>query len=187
MAKDKELVFPGTFLSTEEEFSPGKNAFEENGEVHSACVGQSHFDNASREVSVNGIMGTVEPIDVGTTIYGIVVKIKEKAAVIEIRNAEKNGAKRVILMASASLPVFDIAEGYVEQVSDLFRIGDIVKAEVSKATPLITDVSTKGQDLGVVKAFCTKCRQPMRLYDRVLKCPCGRTEERKIAKDYWIR
>ena len=191
MAKDTkadELVFPGTFLSAEEEFSPGRNTFESDGSVNSARVGKGHFDNSTREASVNGAFPAVEPLDVGSVVYGIVAAVKEKAAVIEMRNAEHNGENRVIMIASASLPVFDIAEGYVERVSDMYRIGDIVKAEASKVTPYAVDLSTRSPKYGVVKAFCIKCRQPMRLFERALKCrACGHTEQRKIAEDYWLK
>ena len=61
----------------------------------------------------------------------------------------------------------------------------------------LVDLSTKREDLGLVKAFCKKCRHTLikieekpktnrgRMPNNNLKCTfCGNKEHRKIAQDY---
>jgi exosome complex component CSL4 len=78
--------------------------------------------------------------------------------------------------------------GFVKVLSEKFKIGDIVKARVDEIYPFGLELSTADPSLGVVKAFCAKCRQPLHLFGAMLKClSCGATERRKISSDYVLK
>lgn len=189
MAKEKDnLVFPGSFLSAEEEFSAGKNAFATDGTVLSSCMGKCELDNAAREANVSSNRRVVAPLDMGSVVVGVVAMVKDNAAVIEMMQATNRGEHRVILASYASLPIFNISNDYVERIRDAVKIGDVVKAVAVKVLPYGVDLSIKDPEFGVVKAFCEKCRQPMHLFGQKLMCSaCGRTETRKISKDYRLK
>jgi len=73
-------------------------------------------------------------------------------------------------------------------MTELFELGDIVKAEVTMLTKYSTEISTEKGDFGVGKAFCSKCKQPLQLFQNQLKCTaCGNVESRKISQDYILR
>ncbi|MFH1256905.1 MAG: exosome complex RNA-binding protein Csl4 [Candidatus Diapherotrites archaeon] len=189
MMEKKQLVVPGEFLGIEEEFVGGKNTFEDgNGNVLSECIGVPEFDHKRREVKVKKISKEVKPLEPGSIAYGKVALVKEQSVLIELFKAEKNNEPRTILNTFASLPVFNVSQGYVKFLSDMFRVGDIVKAGVVTVTNYGIDLNTKDKSFGVVKAFCVKCRKPLHMIGEQLKCPCcGRTEPRKISSDYMLK
>ena len=46
-------------------------------------------------------------------------------------------------------------------------------------------LSTDAEELGAIKAYCAKCRHPMKVESGILQCQeCGTKDNRKIAKDY---
>ncbi|MFH1586449.1 MAG: exosome complex RNA-binding protein Csl4 [Candidatus Diapherotrites archaeon] len=186
MKKDKEMVYPGSFLSTEEEFVPGKNAYgDEEGNVTSTTVGEKDLDMETREANVIQKTGEVKPLDVGSIVIARVSLVKDSSAMVEMLSAEKDGEERKILKSYASIPVSNISTEYVRNVKDMFRIGDFVKARVAKVVPWGIDLETRDKGLGVIKAYCVECRKPMELFDGNLKCPgCGASSPRKVSADY---
>jgi len=185
---NKNIAVPGDFLSTEEEYIPGKNTYvSEEGDVCSDSLGKSEIDNTEKSVSVDSLKN-VEMLDVGTTVYVKVSMIKPNSVFVEIIAAEKDGKKRVVPGAMAAIPVRNISRDYVEKLGDFFGVGDIVKAKVSFYAPYGTDLTTSEHDLGVIKAFCKKCRKPLYLFGKQLKCrSCGSNESRKISNDYMLK
>ena len=78
-----------------------------------------------------------------------------------------------------------IKDGFVKNVRDELRIGDIVRAKISEMRQGEMHVSTEGSHFGVVKAFCSKCRHALELVGSTLTCSsCGAKENRKLASDY---
>lgn len=186
--QDKNIVLPGDFLSTEEEYISGKNTYvSEEGDVCSDSLGKLDIDNKEKSVSVEKLKNA-EILDVGTVVYARVSMLKPNSVFVEVFSAEKDGKKRVIPGAMAAIPVRNIAREYVERLGDFFGIGDIVKAKVSFYATHGLDLRTNEQELGVVKAFCKKCRKPLYLFGKQLKCQsCGSNEHRKIADDYMLK
>ncbi len=186
MKKDKEMVYPGSFLSTEEEFVPGKNAYsDEEGNVTSTTVGEKDLDMETREANVINKTKIVKPLDVGSTVIARVSLVKDNSAMVEILSAEKDGEERKVLKAYASIPVSSISTEYVKSVKDMFRVGDFVRARVAKVVPWGIDLDTRDREMGVIKAYCIECRKPMKMFDGSLKCPnCGASSPRKVSADY---
>lgn len=184
----KKVVLPGEFLGTEEEFVPGKNAFDSEGEILSGSLGNVEWDNKTKEISVNPVVKHT-PIHRDSIVLGRVDLVKENSVSIELcRNAdEKDG--QVVVPSRAMIPVRNVSRDYVEKLRDFFKAGDIVRARISKVLPGGNiDLSTEELELGVVKAFCSKCRKPLYLFGSSLRCMnCGSSEKRKIAKGYLVK
>ena len=183
----KTIAVPGEFLTTEEEFMPGKNTFERDGSIYSNSLGEAEFDSKTKEVSVKK-KNPVSVLDVGTIVYGEVVISRENRAVISISYAEKDGEKKVITLTSATIPVRNAGRGFIKDMRDCFKIGDFVKAKVALAESFAVDLRTNDPGLGVIKAFCSRCRRPLGLFAGKLKCTsCGNTENRIVSPDYMIK
>lgn len=75
-------------------------------------------------------------------------------------------------------------------MSDAFHIGDIVEAKIHEMLGLsYISLRTVEKDLGVIRALCTKCRNPMAKIGRnLVKCTnCGNIEKRKLSINYIIK
>ncbi len=184
----KKVALPGEFLSTEEEFIPGKNTFEENGEIFSGSTGLVKEDLQTKEISVKPVPEQVK-ISPGSIIFGRVEVVKDSSVLIEMQNVF-GADKKVMCSSFAVLPVRNVSRDYVERLRDFFKIGDLVKARVSKILPgnNIDLETSSSSDFGVIKAFCSRCRKPLHLFGSSLKCiSCGNTEGRKISNDYLLK
>ena len=184
----KKVASPGEFLSTEEEFIPGKNTFEENGEIFSGSTGLVVEDLKSKEISVKPAS---EPVKIrpGSVVFGRVDVVKDSSVLIEMQNVYGSN-KKVFTSSFAVLPVRNVSRDYVERLRDFFKVGDLVKAKVAKILPgnNIDLETSSSPDFGVIKAFCSRCRKPLYLFGSSLKCTsCGNTEGRKISNDYLLK
>ncbi len=182
----ESLVFPGDFLSTEEEFLPGQNAYvSDDGRVLADSVGKPLFDSSKREVSVQKSARIVKAIEPGAIVVGRVILVKDSSVVVELIEAAQEGEPRRILQRNAVIMISKASFDFVKSLSSEFRIGDIVKARVIKQSVYGTDLSTAERLLGVIKAFCVECRSPLHVFGGKLKCTsCGSIETRKLSEEY---
>lgn len=166
---------PGETITTEEEYLAGKNTFDDNGLIKASCLGEVVFDENQKEVSIK--CNKKNALTLGDIVYGKVVLVKDKVAVLDIVKAEGD---KVLPITKAQIPVRDIHEGYVTSAKKYFKIGDTVKAKVVSVSELAMDLTTKAEGLGVVIAYCGKCKEPMNFSNDKLMClNCGNAEERK--------
>ena len=186
---DSKIVFPGEFLTTAEEFVAGKNTYEDiSGKIYAATIGNAQFDLSKREVSVEKGGREIELLDVGSIIEGVVIMLKPQAAIIEIYSAEKDGRKQNISQSIGAIPISLVSRGYVTTMDTKFRIGDLVRAKVEVITAYSVDASTADAELGVIRAYCSKCRDVLGLFDSQLKCiTCGNEEPRKFSTLYTLK
>lgn len=184
---EKQVVLPGDFLGTEEEFGAGLNAFEDDGKILSDSLGRPVFDQKHKVVSVEK-KSVLKPLEVDSVVVGRVSMVKSNMVMVEVFFAEKEGEKRVIAGSFAVLPVRNISREFVKEPKDMFRIGDLVLAKVAFVSPFAIDLRTNEPELGVIKAFCVRCRNKLSLFGRTLKCQsCGNSEQRKISRDYLLK
>ncbi len=194
MSQDKEseskMVFPGTFLGAEEEYLAGKNAgVDDYGNIVACTVGKKETIARNRSIEIKKPGKNALPFEPNDIILGRISLVKENSAMVEIDSAERNGMEKKILRGVAAIMIRMVDAGFVRQLSDKFRIGDIVKAKIVSVSSCGIDCSTADdREFGVIKAFCKKCRQPLQLFGMQLKClNCGNTETRKISSDYVLK
>ncbi|MDD5163050.1 MAG: exosome complex RNA-binding protein Csl4 [Candidatus ainarchaeum sp.] len=175
---------PGEFLATEEEFSKGENTFEENGDIFSDSIGKPSEDTKRKVISIAKAK-VLAPIAVGSIVFGIVNLVRTNSVSIELSSLKSASERQVVGSSYAMLPVRNVSREYIENLKQEFKIGDFVKAKVSEAKPWGIDLRTNEAELGVIKAFCSKCRHPLQLSGRGLKCTsCGNSETRKLSSEY---
>lgn len=177
------MVYPGEFIGTEEEYIPGKGTYtDKEGKLYAAVMGELHIDSKRRATVVP--YEHVPEVRVGSVVLGKVAEIFESVAFVDVEVTERNRKDRTVVM-SGVIPVSEIKMEYVRSIRNELRIGDIVKATVTRITPFRLELSLKGRSMGVVKGFCTVCRHEMDMAGRNLKCKnCGHVETRRIAFPY---
>ncbi|MBI5553684.1 MAG: exosome complex RNA-binding protein Csl4 [Candidatus Diapherotrites archaeon] len=182
------LVFPGSLLGKEEAYSAGPNAFvDEQGSVRAESVGVSLLSNEKYEASVRRLSPSKKWIENGTIVIGRVALLKEQSALIELLEGNFKGEQRVMPSLYASLMIFNISSNYVESIKQELRLNDLVRARVVDVKPYNIELSIAEPELGVIKAFCVKCRSPLTLLGSGLKClSCANEETRKTAADYTL-
>ena len=179
---DKKLVVPGDFLGTEEEFLSDHGTFSEKERIYASITGKAAED--SHKLSVSQAR-SLRPLEVGTIVIGTVENIVEPIALISIKSGahpnHRFGENPDYSVLHASM----IRRGYVKNVRDEYKVGDIIRAKIAAFQNGEFRLTTDGDDLGAIKAFCAKCRHPMKVESGILKCEdCGEKDNRKIANDY---
>src|SRR3989442_15326120 len=81
---DGTFVVPGEKLGVVEEFDPGRGTVEVSRIVYSSQTGVASGDPKRRIVSVKTATGPVGVSEEGSTIIGIVEKVQEKMAIINM-------------------------------------------------------------------------------------------------------
>ncbi|MBI4406767.1 exosome complex RNA-binding protein Csl4 [Candidatus Micrarchaeota archaeon] len=174
------LTLPGEFAGIAEEIAPDKNTFEENGNIYSSVIGLPVINKAKRSVSVQAF-NKVKPLSPGDIIVGFVSEIYDQIAqvrIISVEGRERTAVHNVV----AFIRISEIIKSYVENFRDHLRTGDYLRAEVIEITDLGTYLSISKPELGVVKAFCSRCRGETEKKESVFLCrECGFRERRKAA------
>jgi exosome complex component CSL4 len=180
---NKKFVVPGDLIGTEEEYLPGSGTHVEGEKFYSALSGE--VKDTARTLSV-AQKRSLSAIGIGTVIIGSIENIVEPIALIRVKSGSNIDDDRLgdnpdysVLHASM------IKKGYVKNVRDEYKIGDIIRAKIVDIRNGEMRLSTDGENLGAIKAFCAKCRHAMKIAAGGLECEsCGAKDNRKIASDY---
>ncbi len=178
-----ELVLPGDFIGTSEEFLPGPGTYEADGSICAANVGIVQVNSKERSVSVLP-RTDVPPIpNEGNIVIGRILDLKGSVALVDIACIKGQEDRAIAIPEQGAIHISNVKNAYVKDLSYEFGYQDIVRAKVIDAKTL--RLSTDGRDLGVIKAFCSKCTTALKRKGDKLECPkCKHTETRKIAEDY---
>ena len=180
--KSGHLVLPGERLGVIEEFIPDSGTYVKDGVIFSKIVGRSLMDLQTRRVSVYPeVEGVVVP-KVGTVVIGQVGNAQSDNVLVKIFRI---GRKKLTGNFGGILHVSDVSDRYVDQISDVCKTGDILKAKVISEKNQVFHLSTNDKGLGVLYGFCSRCSTLLEQHGYDLKCPKdGNVETRKIAPDY---
>lgn len=179
------FVIPGDRIGVIEEFIAGYGTYVVDGVIYASSVGFLSIDQKSRVVSIQpASQGAYFP-RVGNTVVGHVWSIQTAMALIRIIKVESRFLSGFF---TGIIHVSDVDVKFTEDISDAFKPGDVVRAKVISEANRTFHLSTKGENLGVILALCSKCGETLRLKgkrDKKLYCGvCGSMETRKVASDY---
>lgn len=149
MAK-KKLVLPGEHLLSAEEAEGGPNTFTDKDEIYSAAFGEEVVSDGKVSVQRKG-KSLVQPYE-DMDVYCMVMKTTDTKAICSCIAASELESKQRSMEMTAVLPVRNLKKGYVNRVEDIVRIGDVIRAKISKVTKTGIDINMVGRDLGVVYA-----------------------------------
>ncbi len=176
----KRLVLPGEHVSSYEEAEPGENCYAENDEVYSSAVGESATVEGRAQVRHKGRL--LEIPRAGMDVYCVITKTSLNKAIAGCIPASEVEGKGRGLEVEAVLPVTAIRRGYVPDIRQEVKIGDIIKARIDSVDKTGVDISMFAPPYGVVAIFCPRCRHAMDLKGEIFICSdCGWKERRKVA------
>ncbi|WP_461866165.1 exosome complex RNA-binding protein Csl4 [Thermococcus sp.] len=184
--RDGTLVIPGDYLGVIEEYLPGEGVIEENGELYATRAGRVRINEKKMEISIEPVTDTPPLPKVGDIVIGKVVEVKPQATIVQLLKIEgRQGYREIATSKLAGIHISQVREGYVEDMRKEFKIGDIIRARVITDEKSPIQLSTRGADLGVVYALCSRCRNPLVRRGNQLICPkCGNVETRKVSSLY---
>jgi len=184
MGEGKKLVVPGEYLADAEEAMPGENAYSDKDEIYSASFGEVREQNRVVDVAWEKSRH-IEAIKPGMDLLCVVSRMSATKAFLDCTpttGAMETGSS---MKVSAVLPVQNVKRGYVRDLRDEVRAGDILKARISKIERDGVDVSISDDQYGVLRAYCIDCRKDMVLKTGALICSnCGRRGNRKLSSEY---
>ena len=182
MTKNK-IVLPGEQVSTSEELLPGDGTFEEDGIIRAERIGTYEIDEKYRRAKVKPLTSTPVTLRKGDIVLAEVGSVRSNMIIARVIHV--TGKKRSISGdTNGTLRVSEISNGYVKDPSTEFAPGDIIRAKVTQVKPNV-QLATKDNDLGTIKAICSKCKHSLERKGNMLECNnCGNKEKRKTATDY---
>ncbi len=175
---------PGEFLGTEEEYAPGSGSYQEGGSINASLFGELSVDR-ERRLNVSAVCSVPARLKVGMVVYGRVEEIFEPVALVRVDPITMGNERQVLEQFYCVLHVSRVKMGYARSIRDEVKIGDVIKAVVDEISKGETYLSTKRGGMGVVQAYCSRCRAPLKLDDQVLVCDCcDNKERRKLGSPY---
>ncbi|MEM2272795.1 MAG: exosome complex RNA-binding protein Csl4 [Candidatus Bathyarchaeia archaeon] len=188
MSKEKRsgrFVVPGDKIGVIEEFIPGYGTYVVDGVIYASNTGFLLIDPKSRIASIQPASRKICAPKVGNIVVGYVWNIQTTMALIRIIKIEKNFLSGFF---TGILHISEVDVKFTKDILDALKPGDIMRAKVISETNKAYFLSTKGGNLGIILALCSKCGGTLRLKtrkDKKLYCEeCGNIETRKIASDY---
>ncbi|MDL2246223.1 exosome complex RNA-binding protein Csl4 [Methanobrevibacter sp. OttesenSCG-928-K11] len=179
-----DLVVPGDFLGIIEQYLPGNGTYDDEGDIKSSIAGNVTIDN--RTISIIPKSGEPSVLKIGDRIYGQITDVRGQRAMINLDRL-KHTDRQLALPYMGAIHISQVKNGYLDKLTDAFRIGDIIEGEVSKISSDNVDLSTIHDECGVVKAMCTRCRAYMKTTSKPdeLYCEvCNKKEKRKVSSNY---
>ncbi len=180
--EEEKLVMPGDLLGTSEEFTPGFGVYEERGNLYAYVTGKV---SVKKDKSIY-VIPTTKPLPLlhrGDVVIGRVIDLRNSIAVVELSRKKGLEDRELANTGLAALHVSNVRKEYVQQLEDEVGYFDIIRAKVLDEKSL--QLSIVDPDLGVIQAYCKKCRVVLRKKGNRLVCPvCGATEKRKLSPDY---
>lgn len=184
LKEDGDFVLPGDTLAYAVEFAPGEGAHEDGEFVCASWTGTARFDNDNREVGVQPVVSTPVEAREGDDVIVYIRRTRSSMAIGEVVAVIGKEERVVTGDVEATCHISKISDEYVDEIEDAYRSGDIIKAKVISHDPSI-QIRTTGDEYGVLKSFCARCRTPMDLEGDALQCPsCEHEEDRKLSDEY---
>ncbi len=180
--KQKIEVYPGDKVAVEEEYLASDGTYAEDGIIYASQIGELILD---MEEYVARVVTPNPPniLKKGDTVYAIVADIRKTMATADV--VATDGTERGVGGETyATIHVSKISPGYTDDVGSELRKGDFIRARVIETEPSL-QLSTRDDDLGVIRSLCGTCKTEMERKGKGVYCPeCKYSMPRKLAKDY---
>ncbi len=180
--KSGQIVVPGDKLGVIEEYEPGSGTYVGESTIFSQATGRALMDVLNKKVSVYPGTEVSGYPKIGSIVMGQVTEVQNKQASVRIFQV---GNRIVSGFFSGLVHVSDVSPRYVENMFDVCKAGDIIRAKVISDKNRVFHLSTNDRDIGVVYAYCSRCGHALEFKRMRMHCPeCGNFEHRKTAQDY---
>ncbi len=186
--QENKEVTPGDILAIIEEYDAGEGTYVdlENGVVRAAVAGIVYYDDKAKIVYVKPKKDPLVP-RAGSSVIGVVTQVKHDVIILDlVGEVDLHPVPRFkgefSGRFSGAINVANIADEYVKDIFDYYKLGDIVLARVlNNSNPY--HLTTVPPQYGVIYATCSKCGGLLHpINNRSMKCTrCGRIEKRKVS------
>ena len=178
----RRVVLPGDEVAVTEEYESGEGTYERDGKIYAVAPGILALDDSSKVAKVTQFNPPAK-LRVGDIVYATVSDIRSSMATAEV--VVLHGVDRQLSGdTEGAIHISHVSSEYTEEFRQVFRLGDIIRAQVIQAQPSL-QLTTAGPNLGVVKALCSECRGPLVKRGSELYCErCEHSEQRKTTSDY---
>ncbi|MBD3254433.1 MAG: RNA-binding protein [Candidatus Lokiarchaeota archaeon] len=183
--KNKDIVLTGQYLGVVEEFLPNDiSTYIENGEIHATKSGMINIDNKRNIDILTHQEKDRKTVKIGDIVLGTIVFMRKYSVGINFYTI--NSKLHFNSSYFGNIHVSQIANRFIEKITDAFQLTDIVRAKVIEQNVNEYNLSTVGKEFGVVHSDCSICGTTLqKIGFNKLRCPlCGNLEKRKIASDY---
>jgi exosome complex component CSL4 len=178
------FVLPGDLVGSAEEFVPGDCTFAKGGMIFASTAGLVKIDPKTRAASVTPKANAPVKLLQGDIVAGEVIDLKESLVILSLA-FKKGHEDRPLSDEEATIHISNVRNSYVKDLRQLFSLRDIVKAKIVDQRQM--RLSTGDEDLGVIKAYCSRCMNGLVRKETKLVCPsCGNTETRKMSSAYGL-
>ena len=186
MEKNEKIVLPGDSIASALEYLPSFGTYSDEENIRSSSIGYPELIKEERVVRINILTKIPKIQQRGTYTYGVVSNLNDTKAMLDLISIDSSRFKLIPPGETAILRVENVRRGFVKSMRNEFRIGDIVKVKITNVSKTGVDLTTDERELGVVKAYCSRCRGEMEKIDNFkVKCKnCGWVENRKISNEY---
>ncbi|MHC1598277.1 MAG: exosome complex RNA-binding protein Csl4 [Candidatus Methanofastidiosia archaeon] len=183
--KSGDFVIPGDVLGVGEVFMPGEGTYEDEGIIYSNVTGVVDLDMNKRKASVEAKSNVPPVLIEGDPVICEIVDLRSQMALVDLIAKCGHEDRALTMSPKGRIYISQSSKHYVTNLQNEFRIGDLVRARVRDGRKSPIELSTIGDDMGVILALCTKCRTAMKKKDGKLECPkCGSIESRNMSQDY---
>jgi len=182
--QQEELVFPGEGLAIIEEYLSGTGAYEHDGVIRSAELGQASFDLEKREIEISKRTRELILPREGLDVVGEVAVVLRRRTNVDIFIID---GRKIASPYTGVIHISNVSSGFVKNMDLAVRSGDVIKAKIINTKNRIVQLSIEGPDYGVIYALCSRCGATLEYRKTRLHCPsCDRVERRKVAKTYGV-
>ena len=180
--KSGDLVLPGQKIGVIEMYVPGAGTYSEDGIIYATIIGEIRIDNNEKMVSVAPREEKPSLPKRGDIVIGTINMVRKQMAIADITN--KLGYNPTTDF-EGMIHISQVSKYYLENLSDAFKTGDLIRAVIIDAERIPFFLSTADPDLGVILAHCSECGHVLKPVGRRLQClNCRTIENRKFAKSY---
>jgi len=179
-------VMPGDPLATIEEYLPGKGTYvDEEGVIRAAVYGVAVYEERYKRVSVKPRRQVKLPQQ-GSEVVALVTQVRHDVVITDIYGVVVTAPRPQWLYElsgplTAGIPIANVADEFIKDLHDYYRIGDIIVAKVVGTNPYT--LLTKPPQYGVLYGICARCGGVL-VYnnERSVRCTrCGNVEKRKAS------
>jgi exosome complex component CSL4 len=176
------LVLPGEKLGVIEEFVSSDGTYVEDGSIYSRVVGRVLMDLMNKNISVYPLARGSPVPRAGSIVTGSITSVHDMMATLR---AFKIGTRYLSGFFSGLIHISDASFRYIDSMFDVCRMGDLARAKVISDKNGAYHLTLKGQNLGVLYAFCSGCGHILTKKRADMACEnCGNIEKRKTVIDY---
>ena len=179
------FAVPGDNVGNSLEYLPVFGIYAKDDDLYSSGIGEVQFDVKEHAAKLNVATRIPKLQSVGIVTYGLVIEVNENSALIDLIPIKSGKFDFAVNGLSAILRVSDVRRGFVKDLKEEFKSGDIVKVKIVNVSKHTVNLTTDRPELGVIKTVCTRCRHDVSIVNGRLRCTnCGNNEYRKISNEY---